>query len=86
VHGEKPVLQNILTGYLRKFSELYGEPVYSSLDDGSLLIFWYNEETLTVKARLILDIVNSYRFVSITHCSPQQKHTHLLRTLYNGTD
>ena len=86
VRGDRSVLQNILTGYLRKFSELHGEPVYTTLDNGSLLIFWYNETTFTVKARLILDIVNSYRFVSITHCSPQTKHTHLLKTLYNGTD
>ena len=86
VRGDRPVLQNILTGYLRKFNELHGEPVYTNLDNGSLLIFWYNEGTFTVKARLILDTVNSYKYVSITHCSPQPRHTQLLRTLYNGTD
>jgi hypothetical protein len=85
VRGDKPVLQNILTAYLRKFSELHGEPVYTRLDNGSLLVFWYNETTFTVKARLILDIENPYKFVSITFCSPQMKHTHLLKTLYNGT-
>ena len=85
VRGDKPVLQNILTSYLRMFNELHGEPVYTNLDNGSLLIFWYNETTLAVKARLILDIVNSYKFVSITFCSPLMKHTNLLRTLYNGT-
>ena len=85
VRAERPVLQNILTGYLRKFSELHGEPVYTHLDNGSLLIFWYSEDTLTVKARLILDILNSYKFVSVTYCSPLAKHTNLLRTLYYGT-
>jgi len=85
VRGDKPVLQNILTGYLRKFNGQYGEPVYTSLDNGSFLIFWYNETTFTVKARLILDITNSYKFVSITYCSPLLKHTNLLKTLYNGT-
>ena len=85
LRGDKPILQNILTGYLRKFTALYGEPVYTSLNNDSLLIFWYNETTFTVKARLILDIVNSYKFVSITYCSPQLKHTYLLKTLYNGT-
>jgi len=85
VRGDKPALQNILTSYLRKFNEQYGEPVYTNLDNGSLLIFWYNETTFTVKARLILDIVNSYKFVSITFCSPLKKHTNLLKTLYNGT-
>jgi len=84
VRGDKPVLQNILTNYLRKFNALYGEPVYTNLDNGSLLIFWYNENNLTVKARLMLDIVNSYKFVSITFCSPRAIHTNLLRTLYNG--
>ena len=85
VRAERPVLQNILTGYLRKFSEMHGEPVYTHLDNGSLLIFWYSEDTLTVKARLILDILNSYKFVSITYCSPLAKHGNLLRTLYYGT-
>ena len=85
VRGDKPVLQNILTGYLRKFSELYGEPVYTRLENGSLLIFWYSEDTFTVKARLILDIENAYKFVSITYCSPLPKHTQLLRTLYNAS-
>ena len=85
IRGDKPVLQNILTGYLHKFSQLHGEPVYTNLNNGSLLIFWYSETTFAVKARLILDIVNSYKFVSITFCSPLMKHTHLLRTLYNGT-
>jgi len=85
VRGDKPILQTILTGYLKKFNAQYGEPVYTKLDNGSLLIFWYNETTFTVQARLILDIVNSYKFVSITFCSPQLKHTNLLKTLYNGT-
>lgn len=85
LRGDKPALQQILTNYLKKFSELHGEPVYTYLDNGSLLVFWYSETTFTVKARLILDVVNSYKFVSITYCSPQMKHTHLLRTLYNGT-
>ena len=85
IRGDKPILQNILTGYLRKFTSLYGEPVYTNLNNDSLLIFWYNETTFTVKARLILDIVNSYKFVSVTYCSPQLKHTYLLKTLYNGT-
>jgi len=85
IRGDKPVLQSILTGYLRKFSQLNGEPVYTSLDNGSFLIFWYDETTFAVKARLILDIVNSYKFVSITFCSPLMKHTNLLRTLYNGS-
>ena len=86
VRGDKPVLQNILTVYLSRFNALYGEPVYTNLDNGSLLIFWYSETTFTVKARLLLDVVNSYKFVSITFCSPQLKHTNLLRTLYNGTE
>ena len=85
IRGDRPVLQNILTGYLRKFSALHGEPVYTNLDNGSLLVFWYNDTTFTVKARLILDIVNSYKFVSVTYCSPLMRHTHLLKTLYNGT-
>jgi len=85
IRADTPILQNILTGYLRKFNQMQGEPVYTHLDNGSLLIFWYNEETFTVKARLILDIINSYKFVSITHCSPMAKHTNLLRTLYYGT-
>ena len=84
LRGDKPVLQQILTSYLKKFSDLHGEPVYTQLENGSLLVFWYNETTFTVKARLILDVVNSYKFVSVTYCSPQMKHTHLLRTLYNG--
>ena len=85
LRGDKPVLQSILTGYLKKFSALHGEPVYTNLENGSLLVFWYNETTFTVKARLILDIVNPYKFVSITYCSPQMKHTNLLKTLYYGT-
>ena len=85
VRGDRPVIQNILTSYLRKFNGQYGEPVYTHLENGSLLIFWYNETTFTVKARLILDIINSYKFVSITYCSPLMKHTNLLKTLYNGT-
>ena len=85
IRGDTPVVQNILTGYLRKFNELYGEPVYASLDNGSLLVFWYDETSFTVQARLILDIVNPYKFVSITYCSPQMRHINLLRTLYNGS-
>lgn len=85
IRGDKPVLQNILTSYLKKFNDELGEPVYTNLDNGSILIFWYNETTFTVKARLILDIVNSYKFVSVTFCSPLMKHTNLLKTLYNGT-
>ena len=85
VRGDKPVLQNILTAYLRKFSESYGEPVYTRLENESLLIFWYNETTYTVKARLLLDVNNPYKFVSITYCSPLMKHTYLLKTLYNST-
>ena len=85
LRGDRPVLQQILTHYLKRFSELHGEPIYTNLENGSLLIFWYSETTFTVKARLILDVVNSYKFVSITYCSPQLRHTHLLRTLYNGT-
>ena len=84
VRGDKPVLQSILTNYLRKFNALHGEPVYTNLDNGCLLIFWYNDNNLTVKARLMLDIVNSYKFVSITFCSPRADHSNLLRTLYNG--
>ena len=84
IRGDKPVLQNILTGYLKRFNALYGEPVYTNLSNGSLLVFWYSETTFTVKARLLLDVVNSYKFVSITFCSPQMRHIHLLRTLYNG--
>ena len=84
IRGDRPVLQNILTSYLKKFIGLYGDPVYTSLNNDSMLIFWYNETTYTVKARLLLDIVNPYKFVSITFCSPQMKHTHLLKTLYNG--
>jgi hypothetical protein len=85
IRGDRPILQNILTGYLRELNELHGEPVYTHLDNGSLLMFWYNEDTFTVKARLILDIVNSYKFVSITHCSPLARHNRLLRTLYYGS-
>ena len=85
VRGDKPVLQNILTNYLKKFNSLYGEPVYTNLENGSLLVFWYNDNNLTVKARLMLDIVNSYKFVSITFCSPRTNHSNLLRTLYNGS-
>ena len=86
LRGDRPDLQHILTDYLKRFDELHGEPVYTHLANGSLLIFWYNETTFTVRARLILDIVNSYKFVSITYCSPQMRHTHLLKTLYHGTD
>jgi hypothetical protein len=85
LRGDKPALQQVLTEYLHKFTGLYGEPVYTNLSNGSLLIFWYNEATWTVEARLILDIVNPYKFVSITYCSPQMKHTYLLKTLY-GSD
>ena len=84
IRGSTAVMQNILTGYLQKFNELYGDPLYTHLDNGSLLIFWYREDTYTVKARLILDIVNRYKFVSITHCSPLPRHTDLLRSLYKG--
>jgi len=84
IRGDTPILRSILTSYLRKFSAAYGEPVYTNLENGSLLIFWYNEETFTVQARLILDIVNSYKYVSITYCSPLPRHVNLLRTLYNG--
>ena len=84
IRGDKPVLQNVLTNYLKKFNALHGEPVYTNLDNGCLLVFWYNENNLTVKARLMLDIVNSYKFVSITFCSTRADHTRLLRTLYNG--
>ena len=84
IRAERPLLQNILTGYLRKFYALYGEPVYTNLDNGSLLVFWYEEEPFAVKARLILDVLNSYKFVSITYCSPLAKHVNLLRTLYYG--
>ena len=86
LRGDRPALQHILTAYLHRFTEQYGEPVYTHLNNGSLLIFWYNETTFTVKARLILDIENSYKFMSITYCSPQMRHTHLLKTLYHGTD
>jgi len=85
IRGDKPLLQGILTGYLKKFNDSYGEPVYTNLDNGSLLIFWYNETTFTVKARLLLDIANSYKFISITFCSPLARHINLLKTLYNGT-
>ena len=83
IRADKAILQNILTGYLRKFSELYGVPVYTNLDNGCLLIFWYDEDSFTVKARLILDIINSHDFVSIAHCSPMPVHAPLLRSLYN---
>ena len=85
IRGNKPVLQSILTAYLKKFNGRYGEAVYTNLDNGSLLIFWYDETALTVKARLLLDIVNSYKFVSISFCSPQAKHITLLKSLYRGT-
>ena len=85
VRAERPLLQNILTGYLRKFSEMHGEPVYTHLANGSLLVFWYNEDPFAVKARLILDTLNPYKFVSITYCSQLAKHTNLLQTLYYGT-
>ena len=84
VRGDNAALQHILTSYLRKFSEMYGEPVYSNLANGSILIFWFDESSFTVKARLILDIANDYRFVSITHCSPLERHTQLLAALYSG--
>jgi hypothetical protein len=86
VLGENPALQLILTSYLRKFSEIYGEPVYTNLSNGSILIFWYDEERFIVKARLILDIVNPYKFVSITHCSPQARHNPLLESLYSAPE
>ena len=85
VRGTRQVLQNTFTAYFTKFYDLYGEPVYSHLDNGSLLVFWYSEETFTVRARLILDIVNAYRYISITHCSAMPMHINLLRILYNGT-
>jgi hypothetical protein len=85
IRGENSVLQHFLTSYLRKFSQAYGEPVYTNLDNGSLLIFWFNETTYTVRARLLLDIVNPYKFVSITYCSPLERHMRLLTTLYSGT-
>jgi hypothetical protein len=84
--GENSKLQQILTSYLRKFSRLYGDPVYTNLDNGSLLIFWYNESTYTLKARLLLDIVNPYKYISITYCSPQDRYTRLLSSLYNAPD
>lgn len=86
LRGDRPILQHILTTYLKKFTDLHGEPVYTHLDNGSLLIFWYNETTFAVKARLILDLVNTYKYVSITYCSPQMRHTHLLKSLYNSSD
>jgi hypothetical protein len=82
VWGENSVLQPILTSYLRRFSQTYGDPVYINLDNGSILILWYSAETYTVKARLVLDIVNPYKFVSITYCSPQAQHIPLLTSLY----
>ena len=84
VRSERLTLQNIFTSYLRKFSSLYGEPVYTNLSNGSLLVFWFDEEEFTVKARLVLDIVNSYRYISITYCSPLPRHSRLLSSLYNG--
>ena len=84
ISGENSELQQILTSYLRRFSRLYGEPVYTNLDNGSILIFWYNENTYTLRARLLLDIVNPYKYVSITFCSPLERHTQLLTTLYGG--
>ncbi|MDR0473957.1 MAG: hypothetical protein LBH43_09855 [Treponema sp.] len=84
IRGERADLQHILTSYLRKFSGLYGEAVYTNLNNGSLLAFWFNETNYTVKARLILDIDNPYKFVSITYCSPLPRHGRLLTTLYNG--
>ena len=86
IRGERAVLQQILTSYLKKFNESYGEPVYTHLNNGSLLVFWYSEDTFIVRARLILDIENPYKFVSITYCSPMARHARLLRTLYNGSD
>jgi hypothetical protein len=85
LRGDKPILQNTLTNYLRRFSSQFGEPVYTNLDNGSLLIFWYDEISFTVKARLILDVVNAYKFISITFCSPHKRHAQLLKTLYNMT-
>ena len=86
VRGEGQALQNILTGYLRRFNQAFGEPEYTRLENGSLLIFWYDETTFTVKARLILDIVNPYQFVSIAFCSPQERHSQLIRTLYSEVE
>jgi len=85
IRGDNSELQRIFTSYLRKFSQIYGEPVYTYLDNGSILIFWYNEDTYTVRARLLLDIVNPYNYISITYCSPQDRHVRLLTTLYSGT-
>ena len=84
LRGDNTTLRNVLTSYLVLFSRNYGEPVYINLDNGSILIFWYNEDTYTVQARLVLDIVNDYRFVSITHCSPLERHEGLLASLYGG--
>ena len=84
IRGENPVLQNTVTSYLRRFSQIYGEPVYTNLDNGSILIFWFDEDTFTVQARLILDIINDFRFASITFCSPMARHVGLLTSLYNG--
>jgi len=86
LRGDRQNLQNILTGYLGKFNKLHGEPIYTHLDNGSLLVFWYDEDTFTVRARLILDLVNTYKFVSITHCSPLEKHIQLLKSLYNSSE
>ena len=86
IRGEVPALQSILTTYLRRFTALYGEPVYAHLENGSILIFWYDDDTLILNARLILDIVNPYKYVSITYCSPQVKHANLLETLYSAVE
>ena len=84
LRGENSVLQNVLTSYLRKFSRLYGEPVYNILDNGSFLIFWFDESNFTVQARLILDVASDFRFVSVTFCSPLTRHIPLLASLYSG--
>ena len=84
IWGEGPALQSILTTYLRRFNQLFGDPEYTYLDNDSRLIFWYDEDTFTVKARLILDNVN--KFVSVTFSSPLTRHEQLLRSLYSGME
>ena len=86
VRGESADLQHIFTSYLRKFDDSFDkDPVYTHLDNGSVLVFWYDQLSYVVEARLILDIHNEYKFVSITYCSPFERHKDLLITLYNGT-
>ena len=86
IRAESIDLQHIFTSYLTKFTHTFGhDPVYTHLDNGSILVFWYDEETFILKARLILDIHNPYKFVSITYCSLLERHHDLLITLYNGT-